>query len=68
MMDIAPIVRTNARERESMTRKRITKVEWYRIGGFRNSRCFRIHNGRCWTYWLELDWYIPMETWKPPRD
>lgn len=38
-------------------RERITKVEWYSI-----------HNGRCWTYWLELDHYVWFESWKRPRD
>ena len=33
------------------TRLRITKREWYALGGFRNSALYRKHNGRHWTYW-----------------
>jgi hypothetical protein len=37
-------------------RQRVTKTEWYRLGGFRNSRCFRRQrkDGR-WLYYVAGD-------------
>lgn len=35
--------------------KRITKREWYRLGGFKNPDLFRKHNGRCWEYYRTRD-------------
>lgn len=35
---------------------RITKGEFYRLGGFANTRCVRrAQRGRGWTYWLRAD-------------
>lgn len=35
---------------------RISKGEWQRLGGLRNSRCFRKGTKRGgWTYWLTMD-------------
>lgn len=31
--------------------ERITKREWYELGGFKNSSLFRRHNGRHWEYY-----------------
>lgn len=36
-------------------RLKLSKREWYARGGFENSRLYRKHNGRCWTYWLIVD-------------
>lgn len=33
---------------------RITKREWYDLGGFANSNLFRRHNGRHWVYYVSL--------------
>lgn len=34
---------------------RITKDEWYRLGGFSNPNLYRKHNGRNWEYWYVQD-------------
>lgn len=34
---------------------RVSKGEWYRLGGFANPRLFRKHNGRNWIYWMLID-------------
>lgn len=34
--------------------RRISKSEWYRIGGFRNSKCFRRGTPDGWTYWVTI--------------
>lgn len=33
---------------------RITKKEWYKLGGFSNPALYRKHNGRNWEYF-----YLP---------
>lgn len=35
--------------------KRITKKQFYDLGGFRNGELFRRHNGRHWGYYHLLD-------------
>jgi hypothetical protein len=36
---------------------RITKAEWYRLGGFQNSNLFRKGTKRGgWTYWMLTGW------------
>ena len=34
---------------------RVSKSKWYQLGGFKNSRCFRRHNGRSWEYWYLIE-------------
>lgn len=35
---------------------RITKCEWYRLGGFKNSGLFRTQASRGgWQYWMRMD-------------
>jgi len=37
-------------------KRRITKVEWYNLGGFANSRLFRLQSkGGAWRYYTTLD-------------
>jgi hypothetical protein len=37
-------------------KKRITKVEWYNLGGFANSKLFRKQSrGGAWRYYIVLD-------------
>lgn len=31
---------------------RITKEEFYRLGGFANTRCVRVQRGRSWAYFF----------------
>lgn len=35
--------------------KRITKREFYALGGFSNSRCVRVQRGKCWAYYFQND-------------
>ena len=34
---------------------RITKREWYALGGFANTKLFRKGTSRGWTYWMLVD-------------
>lgn len=37
-------------------KKRITKAEWYSLGGFANSKLFRKQSrGGAWRYYIALD-------------
>lgn len=37
-------------------KKRITKAEWYALGGFANSKLFRKQSrGGAWRYYMTLD-------------
>jgi hypothetical protein len=34
---------------------RITKSDFYRRGGFSNSRCVRVQRGKFWAYFYRID-------------
>lgn len=34
---------------------RITKLEWWRLGGFANPRCVRVTRRGLWAYYYRLD-------------
>lgn len=36
---------------------KITKKEWYSLGGFKNSACYRRDNGRGWQYFIDHSHY-----------
>lgn len=41
---------------QKLRKKRITKVEWYDLGGFANSALFRQQShGGAWRYYINLD-------------
>lgn len=41
---------------QKIRKKRITKVEFYRLGGFANSALFRLQSrGGAWRYYVNLD-------------
>lgn len=35
-------------------KEKITKEQFYRLGGFSNPKLFRIMRGSAWTYWVIL--------------
>lgn len=34
---------------------RITKREWYDLGGFKSTNCWRRQRGSCWAYYVVID-------------
>lgn len=41
---------------QKIRKKRITKTEWYDLGGFANSSLFRLQSrGGAWRYYVNLD-------------
>lgn len=36
----------------------ITKKEWIKLGGLRNPRCSRKHDGTKWLYYYEVNTFI----------
>lgn len=42
--------------RQTVRKERITKAEFYRLGGFANSELFRLQSrGGAWRYYRKLD-------------
>jgi hypothetical protein len=42
--------------RQQIRKERITKVEFYRLGGFSNSQLFRLQSrGGAWRYYRKVD-------------
>lgn len=41
---------------QKMKKERVTKVEWYDLGGFENSKLFRLQSrGGAWRYYICRD-------------